>query len=309
MPHPTGREVVVDGHPFDVGAGEEAVDRVTADESGSADHDVPDGRHRIDSHLAPFAASAGCDTRRCQITAASPSVCGVTRSANSGGMTTHASALGRREPAVPADDAVDGRRRSPTPPPPRRRGSPRCSARGSRHRPRRSAARRPGPSRDPRSHALNTVSQPSSLILAVSSDTLSVGAYASNPHNLRKSLTACPACPAEPPTPRMKSRPPRARTSASPAATASTDVRVERGEDLVGLGEKGGGEGHPAFPLMLSSTRLTASAFVPSCVATRAFMRSPSRVGQGGPVRHGFRASRSRGTVLLQGIPPGRRAR
>ena len=63
-----------------------------------------------------------------------------------------------------------------------------------------------------RSHAANTVSQPSSLVRAVSSDTLSVGVYASKPASLRKSLTACEQLPALPPTPRKNSRPPRART-------------------------------------------------------------------------------------------------
>src|SRR5258706_7817843 len=80
----------------------------------------------------------------------------------------------------------------------------------------------PARSRETRSHSTKQVSHPSSFTRAVSSLTLSVGAYASNAHSLRKSLTACPACPALPPTPRMNSRPPPARTPASPSATAST---------------------------------------------------------------------------------------
>src|SRR5581483_649640 len=73
----------------------------------------------------------------------------------------------------------------------------------------------------PRSQAANAVSQPSSLMRAVSSETLSVGAYASKTQILRKSLTAWPAWPAPPPTPRMNRRPPASRTAASPAAIAS----------------------------------------------------------------------------------------
>ena len=84
--------------------------------------------------------------------------------------------------------------------------------------------RRPSfaPRRDPSSQLLKEVSQPSSLIRAVNSDTLSTGVYASKPQSLRKSLTAWLACPAEPPTPRMKSRPERSRTLASPSTSRST---------------------------------------------------------------------------------------
>ena len=64
----------------------------------------------------------------------------------------------------------------------------------------------------PFSQFANEVSQPSSLMRAVSSETLSVGAYDSKWAILRKSLTACPALPALPPTPRMNSRPPLSRT-------------------------------------------------------------------------------------------------
>ena len=97
--------------------------------------------------------------------------------------------------AVTADDADDRRRRpswrtrsartrfgltffSRSPPPTENTKTP-------------SAAR----NRLPASHAANTVSHPSSLVRAVSSDTLSVGAYASKPASLRKSLTACRSCP------------------------------------------------------------------------------------------------------------------
>src|SRR5258708_7815224 len=75
--------------------------------------------------------------------------------------------------------------------------------------------------RDTLSHSEKHVSQPSSFTRAVSSETLSVGVYASKPQILRKSFTAWLAWPAEPPTPRMKRRPPRALTSARPVAILS----------------------------------------------------------------------------------------
>ncbi len=77
-------------------------------------------------------------------------------------------------------------------------------------------------SREVRSHASRLVSHPSSFVRAVSSATLSVGAYASKSHSFRKSLTAWDACAAPPPTPRTKSLPCPARTSASACASAST---------------------------------------------------------------------------------------
>src|SRR6202158_5239810 len=76
---------------------------------------------------------------------------------------------------------------------------------------------------EPSSHAAKQVSQPSSLARAVSSETLSVGAYASKPQILRKSFTACPACPAEPPTPRLKRRPPPSRAAPRPTASFSIE--------------------------------------------------------------------------------------
>ena len=48
-------------------------------------------------------------------------------------------------------------------------------------------------------HSTKTVAQPSSFVRAVSSDTLSVGAYDSIPTILRKSFTACEQLPAPPP--------------------------------------------------------------------------------------------------------------
>src|SRR5215831_5682087 len=57
------------------------------------------------------------------------------------------------------------------------------------------------------SHSVKIVAHPSSLVRAVNSETLSVGAYASIPAILRKSFTACEAFAALPPTPIMNKRP------------------------------------------------------------------------------------------------------
>ena len=158
---------------------------------------------------------AGWLTRRCHTTAARPSVWGVMRSSTSGGMTTQAVGDLRGVATVAADDPEDRGAAFAA----RARERSRCwrtrSVRGRRRRRRTPGCRR-RPDPRPLSHSENTVSQPSSLVRAVSSDTLSVGAYASKPQSFRKSLTAWPACPAEPPTPRMNSRPPRSRTAARP---------------------------------------------------------------------------------------------
>ena len=58
-----------------------------------------------------------------------------------------------------------------------------------------------------------TRSQPSSLIRAVSSETLSVTQYDSMPASLRKSQAAWEAWPAPPPEPPKKRRPPRSRVA------------------------------------------------------------------------------------------------
>ncbi len=76
-----------------------------------------------------------------------------------------------------------------------------------------------------RSHSTNVVSQPSSFVRAVSSETLSVGAYVSIPQSFRKSLTVWLAFAALPPTPSTKTRPPRSRTAAKCSTIASTAVR------------------------------------------------------------------------------------
>ncbi len=102
------------------------------------------------------ASSAGWLTSRCQTTAHSPSVCGVIRSATSGGMTTHASATRGGEAAVAADDAEDLRPRPPARARARGRCSPRRSARRHRRRRRRRAQRPSARSREPRSQAAKT---------------------------------------------------------------------------------------------------------------------------------------------------------
>ena len=73
----------------------------------------------------------------------------------------------------------------------------------------------------PFSHSTKTEAQPSSLVLAVSSDTLSVGASDSIPAIFRKSFTAWEAFAALPPTPRKNKRPPWSRTAASKSAIFS----------------------------------------------------------------------------------------
>jgi len=74
---------------------------------GRASGSEPRPDQMTDSHLVSLRLSAGCETRRCQTTAARPSVCGVMRSACTVGMSTQASAGDLRRAAVLADDAVD----------------------------------------------------------------------------------------------------------------------------------------------------------------------------------------------------------
>src|SRR5271165_293972 len=68
-----------------------------------------------------------------------------------------------------------------------------------------------------RSHSTNTLAHPSSFVRAVSSETLSVGAYASIPVIFLKSLTAWDAFAALPPTPSRNSLPPCSLTARSSA--------------------------------------------------------------------------------------------
>ena len=135
------------------------------------------GASMTDSHFAVSGASAGCDTTRCQTSACSPSVCGVTNWSSTVGISTHASARAAQLASVATGDA-DDRSHRPT-------------ARVSMARTRltlidaveASAAHREdeqavavAESCDVRSHSAYDESQPSSLIRAVSSETLSVTA-------------------------------------------------------------------------------------------------------------------------------------
>ena len=97
VPLPARAEVVEDRHLRHRLIGQQAVDQVAADETGSSHHEVPRRRgHRPDpvnvSHRAPARLRQGCETSRCQRTAHTASVCGVTRSGNRGGITTASSA-------------------------------------------------------------------------------------------------------------------------------------------------------------------------------------------------------------------------
>src|ERR1700682_2465684 len=147
--------------------------RPAADQDRLAQHAVAVEEHSrsrlrqsMDSHLVPWRWSAGCETRRCQTTAHNPSVCGVTRSWKSGGIRTEAFALWRVNPpsrptmpktAAPTSSAssMAATRLAETPlsrsPPPTEKT--------------RSASSRDN--REPRSHSLNVVSQPSSFTRAV----------------------------------------------------------------------------------------------------------------------------------------------
>src|SRR6185503_14808594 len=171
------------------------------------------GAHRPRlSHFIAAALSRGCDTRPCHTTAWKASAWAVTRSGLTVGMMTQASATFAvnppSRPTIPATRAPTALAcssartrlvltlRSESTPPTEKTST---ASRAER--------------RLPLSQLANEVSQPSSLMRAVSSETLSVGAYASKPAIFRKSLTACDALPALPPTPRMKRRPPPSRTA------------------------------------------------------------------------------------------------
>ena len=86
-------EVVVDRDPDGSSAAEQPIDEVASEEAGAADDEPALARgHPRDSHTGALCCSAGWETRRWQMTEARPSVCGVTCSATSGGITTLASA-------------------------------------------------------------------------------------------------------------------------------------------------------------------------------------------------------------------------
>src|SRR5579864_4534835 len=91
MPMASRRKVVEHCHTADAIIAEEPIDKMASDEACTA-HDAvarpssatPDA-HPSASHLVLLAASAGWLTRRCQSTAHSPSVWGVTLSGCEGG--------------------------------------------------------------------------------------------------------------------------------------------------------------------------------------------------------------------------------
>src|SRR5262245_22081943 len=164
---------------------------------------------------------------RCHTTACRPSVCGVTRPGSPVGITTHASATrASSPPSRPATPAI----RAP-------RSRARCIAstrltlmpRSTSPPPTENANRQSSPRRrEALSQSAYDDCQPSSLIRAVSSDTLSVTEYDSMSQSLRKSQAAWDAWPAPPPDPHRKSLPPRARVAASTSTTASSWTRSSR---------------------------------------------------------------------------------
>ena len=90
----------------------------------------------------------------------------------------------------------------------------------------------------------NTVSHPSSLVRAVNSETLSVGAYASKPASLRKSLTAWPQLPGTA-TNAEEEEPAATRTDAGQDLDHAFDGRViELLDDVRGFLQMTFGVGH-----------------------------------------------------------------
>ena len=111
-------------------------------------------------------------------------------------------------------------------------------------------ARRPRAGASPCSHSQKQVSHPSSFTRAVSSLTLSVGAYASNPQILRKSLTAWPACPAAAADAEDEEAPaPVARPRRGRRRRLSMRVGVELLEEESALVEECLGEGGHGAPV------------------------------------------------------------
>src|SRR5262249_14668152 len=187
VPLAPGHEIVVER---DFAGGrilQQLVGEVAADKSRTAHDEVP-LFHFIDSHFVCFTLSAGRLTKKCHITAQSPSVCVVIRSEKSGGITTQASATRLvKPPSFPTTPTTvarlpfassSARTRfaetffSLSPPPTEKIRMQSFS-----------------PMRLPSSQPAKHPSQPSSLMRAVSSLTLSVGVYASNPQIFRKSFT------------------------------------------------------------------------------------------------------------------------
>src|SRR5579864_6394047 len=81
MPLAARGKVVVEGHRFYLWVAQQPVGEVAADEARPSGDEKPRASHFTDSHLVAVRCSSGWLTNRCQSTAQSPSVCGVTRSA------------------------------------------------------------------------------------------------------------------------------------------------------------------------------------------------------------------------------------
>src|SRR5580704_17276717 len=145
---------------------------MAADKARSAGQKEAAIRHRKDSHLVPWRCSCGWLTSRCHMTAQSPSVCGVTRSGATVGITTQLSETWCVNPpsrptmpktCAPADVAVSRALTmltdtffSTLPPPTENTRTASLEL-----------------IREPSSQPEKQLSQPSSLARAVSSDTLS----------------------------------------------------------------------------------------------------------------------------------------
>ena len=81
MPLAAGGKIVVERHRFHTWFSQQPVREMAADEAGAPGDEEPGAGHFTDSHLVALRCSSGWLTKRCQRTAQSPSVCGVTRSA------------------------------------------------------------------------------------------------------------------------------------------------------------------------------------------------------------------------------------
>ena len=150
-------------------------DAVAIDENGAAPRSLADPRRSAISQCPGCAASSGCETSACHTTAWNDSTSGVFRSAGGIDDDRDVGQLGQRPAGCP-DHAVDRA--------PRARGASSIALTMltetlcSREPPptlNTSRARRRD-SFEIASHSVNDVSQPSSLVRAVSSETLSVGA-------------------------------------------------------------------------------------------------------------------------------------
>src|SRR5438477_407820 len=81
VPLAAGGEIVVESDGFHRFVAEQAVGEVAADEARATGDEKSGAGHFTDSHLVAVRCSSGWLTNKCQRTAHSPSVWGVTRSA------------------------------------------------------------------------------------------------------------------------------------------------------------------------------------------------------------------------------------